>query len=313
MNLDEAMQTFLEDQGSPNTSRTYSCGLRRFIDWSASKGQHVQSLEDFDPRKAIPFARSLKREGLSFRTIGSYLVAIKQFLFWLKRERKSDVSAESLMELSEQIKDWNRKNKANPLPRLPKEDAVQSALETAHETDVPDERLHLYHLRNLALIETLASTACRISEASSLKRDDLVPEQMGAWVREGKGRKDRMIFWDSEDSWNTVLTYLQERDKLGYEVIGQETLFARHDYGADKRKQILPLTANSMRWALNRLQTGGHFTPHQLRHRAATNLLRKTGNLEMVKDYLGHADIGTTANTYTHLDNNDLIKALRGG
>jgi len=76
-------------------------------------------------------------------------------------QRPPDVPAEELLILGEQIKDWNNKHKVNPLPRLPKEDAVQSALETAHETDVPDERLHLYHLRNLALIETLASTACK--------------------------------------------------------------------------------------------------------------------------------------------------------
>jgi integrase/recombinase XerC len=215
------------------------------------------------------------------------------------------------MELSEQIKDWNRKNKSNPLPRLPKEDAVVSSLETAHELDGNTTRQHLYNLRNVALLETLASTACRISEASSLKRADLVPEQMGAWVREGKGRKDRMIFFASEDSWDAVQAYLKERDKLGYKAVGEEPLFARHDRVSDHHAQLLPLTPNSMRWALNRLQPKGHFTPHQLRHRAATNLLRKTGNLEMVKDYLGHADIGTTANTYTHLDNTDLIKALR--
>ena len=314
MKLNQAIALFTEDY-SELTARTYRTGLRRFIGWMRETGMLVTAIEDFDPKWVIPFARGLKREGLSPRSIGTYVVAVVQFLKWLKREKLSSVSAESLFELGEQVKSWNKKNTARTLPRLPKEKAVVAALEMAHEIDTKDPRLHLYHLRNMALVELLSSTGCRISEAANLKRNDLNPDKMTAWVREGKGRKDREIVFASEESWEFVQAYLTERDKLGF-TAENEPVFSRHDRDAHRRKEILPMTTSSMRVAWNRLlkQAGTeHFTPHQLRHRAGTAFLRQTGNLELVRQYLGHADISTTANTYTHLDSDDLIKALRGG
>jgi integrase/recombinase XerC len=315
MKLNEAITVFTGDY-SPNTARTYRNGLNRFLGWARETGIPIVSISDLDPKWVIPFARALKREGLSPRSIGVYLTAIVQFLHWMKREKVSGISAEKLFDLREQVKNWNRKNTAHTLPRLPKENAVVATIETAHEMDTDDERLRLYHLRNAALIETLASTGCRIGEAANLKRADLVTDQMAAWVRGGKGRKDRMIVFDSEESWDTVQAYLTERDKERLMIIGEEPLFGRHDKIAHGRGELMGLTTSSMRAAWRKmLERAGadHFTPHQLRHRAGTELLRKTGNLAIVQKYLGHADIGTTANTYTHLSNEDLIEAVRGG
>ena len=39
--------------------------------------------------------------------------------------------------------------------------------------------------------------------------------------------------------------------------------------------------------------------------------LRETGNLKLAQMLAGHADIGTTANIYAHLDTTDLETALR--
>ena len=54
------------------------------------------------------------------------------------------------------------------------------------------------------------------------------------------------------------------------------------------------------------LQAAGvdDFRFHDLRHTAATRLLRETGNLELVRQVLGHADIGTTTR-YAHADRDD--------
>jgi integrase len=49
---------------------------------------------------------------------------------------------------------------------------------------------------------------------------------------------------------------------------------------------------------------------HEMRHTAATDLLRSSGNLELTRQMLGHADIKTTA-MYAHLDMDDLAEALR--
>lgn len=49
---------------------------------------------------------------------------------------------------------------------------------------------------------------------------------------------------------------------------------------------------------------------HEMRHTAATDLLRSSGNLELVRQMLGHADIKTTA-MYSHMEMSDLEEALK--
>lgn len=53
-------------------------------------------------------------------------------------------------------------------------------------------------------------------------------------------------------------------------------------------------------------------TPHQLRHRAATDVLASAGgNLRVVQDFMGHAHIGTTA-LYAGVDSPQLRSAVEG-
>ena len=54
-----------------------------------------------------------------------------------------------------------------------------------------------------------------------------------------------------------------------------------------------------------------HRPMHEARHTAITDFLRHTGNLKLAQMLAGHADIGTTANIYAHLDTTDLETALR--
>jgi integrase/recombinase XerD len=47
-------------------------------------------------------------------------------------------------------------------------------------------------------------------------------------------------------------------------------------------------------------------TPHMLRHTHATELLRDKWDLAYIQKRLGHKDIQTTVNTYTHLNEKDM-------
>jgi integrase len=57
---------------------------------------------------------------------------------------------------------------------------------------------------------------------------------------------------------------------------------------------------------------------HALRHTCATRLLKATGNIVLVKEWLGHTTIKTTADTYAHVETESLmdgaeaLTALRG-
>ena len=48
------------------------------------------------------------------------------------------------------------------------------------------------------------------------------------------------------------------------------------------------------------------FTPHQLRHLYATEMLRKGAKLEVVGRILGHASIGITADIYRHVSRGEM-------
>ena len=52
-------------------------------------------------------------------------------------------------------------------------------------------------------------------------------------------------------------------------------------------------------------------SPHTLRHSFATDLLRETGNLEIVRRALGYANLQTTQ-IYVHLTDQNLEAAMHG-
>lgn len=67
------------------------------------------------------------------------------------------------------------------------------------------------------------------------------------------------------------------------------------------------------RWWSRCVERAGlpHRPMHEARHTAITDFLRGSGNLKLAQMLAGHADIGTTANIYAHLDTTDLETALK--
>jgi integrase/recombinase XerD len=79
----------------------------------------------------------------------------------------------------------------------------------------------------------------------------------------------------------------------------------------DRTKQLSSTAMH--RWWTKCLSRAGiaHRPMHEARHTAITDFLRRTGNLKLAQMLAGHADIGTTANIYAHLDTTDLETALK--
>ena len=80
----------------------------------------------------------------------------------------------------------------------------------------------------------------------------------------------------------------------------------------DRTRFGLPLDYPAVDRLVRRLRarTGVRFTPHELRHTYATELLRRGVAVEVVQKLLGHASISTTIDTYSHLDIEDARRAL---
>jgi len=153
--------------------------------------------------------------------------------------------------------------------------------------------------RDRALLQVMADAGLRISEALRLRPQDLRQENgrvVALDIHAGKGDKDRAAYCTSQLS-DKILRWLDKRQALG--VNGKAPVFCRI-----KGQLGAPLGARSVQDRIKALAEAAAIEfpvhPHTLRHTCATRLLRAGGNLRVVQEALGHANIATTQ-MYTHI------------
>ena len=154
------------------------------------------------------------------------------------------------------------------------------------------------HEKSRLLITLLYASGLRISEALRLAVEDLELAQKIAWVRGGKGGKDRMIL-------------------LGDAVTADlQTYLRRHRIttGAVFRGyKGQPMTArNAQKIIKHAASIAGitkAVTPHKLRHSFATHLRESGHDLRLIQELLGHASIQTTE-IYTHVSTEEKRRVI---
>lgn len=132
--------------------------------------------------------------------------------------------------------------------------------------------------RNRLVIWLMLFGGLRISEVAHLRCADIDLESRRLTVREGKGGKDRVI--PLHQCLIDELTFFMQNDHVA--VI-------RHTDGESFGPKGL---GNRIRIFLDGL--GFSFSPHQLRHSFATQLLDNGVNLRHIQVLLGHASLETT-------------------
>lgn len=161
-------------------------------------------------------------------------------------------------------------------------------------------------LRNRCLMQLMAESGLRISEALALKPRDVSLEEKRVDVLRGKGHKPRTTYWRTDE-----LTILIERWKL-LRLDGGETLFCN----VKGQRRGGALTPHAFRDTFRTYVSKAGLdplavTPHTLRHTFATNTLRREKNLRVVQEALGHAWVSTTQ-IYTHIEPEEISQAIRG-
>lgn len=160
--------------------------------------------------------------------------------------------------------------------------------------------------RDRTLCLVMLDAGLRVSEAVSLKLDHLDLPKRRLLVREGKGGKDRQVRICPRLA-SALKPWLDRRP----EALEEETEFVF------PTRTGRPPHPNQIRKSVKRaarsagLSEAGKVTPHTLRHTAAVDLLRETERLELVQDFLGHADVSTTR-IYARCVNKELDRALDG-
>lgn len=153
------------------------------------------------------------------------------------------------------------------------------------------------NVRDLALVEFLYSTGCRVSEVSNLNIIDIDFENMQCTVL-GKGNKERIVYMTE-----VATMYLQ--DYISTRKDFSPALFI----GKSERR----LSKNGIEALLKRLGEKANVEnvhPHRYRRTLATNLLDHGMNIQDVATILGHSDLKTTQ-VYCYISQKNVQNAYR--
>lgn len=180
--------------------------------------------------------------------------------------------------------------------KLPK---VLSRAEQIRMLDQLDTRYLCPH-RNRVLLRLMLATGLRAGEVVALRPEHVAVESRRLVVREGKGAKDRQL-WFGDEVAAGLEDWEERRPPSDY-------LFPTRDGGQLSTRYLRAMVKRVARKA--GVAEWKRVSPHTLRHTFATHLYRETKNLRLVQKALGHSSIQTTQ-IYTHLVDDELEAALR--
>jgi len=222
---------------------------------------------------------------LSFRTQGGYLVAVKGLFSWLARTNRVLFNPASELELPRAER------------RLPR--AVFSIVEVEAVLAVCglDDPLGL---RDRVIMEVLYSTGIRRAELARLAVVDLDVDRGVLTVRQGKGRKDRLV-----PIGERALAWMER-----YQVEVRPGLVVPPDPGVVfLTVEGNPITTNHLTGLVARhvarAGIGKTGSCHTFRHTMATLMLEGGADIRHIQEILGHAHLDTTER-YTHVSNGRL-------
>lgn len=226
---------------------------------------------------------SLQARGLSVGALGAYVASLHVFFAGLLTRGLLLVDPAAHL----------CRPRGRGLPRnVPTEDDVRKLLDAPDLTTVGG-------LRDRAILELLYGSGLRRSEALRMRLADLDLAERTLFVREGKGRKDRVVPITEAAAW-AVTAYLKRRPPAPHPA-----LFLGVNSGR-------PIHDESFLLAWHRYVARAGLrgiTPHALRHACALHLLENGADVVSIKNLLGHASLATTS-VYLRLTTKHLKDAL---
>jgi site-specific recombinase XerD len=171
---------------------------------------------------------------------------------------------------------------ANPVVRVDRPRVKGQELRYLKHSQVLALLLSIPSERDRLIIRTIYATGLRVSELCALKIEDIDFDEQTIRVL-GKSGKIRTVFVDTE-TLSEIESFVQGR------VQGPV-------FPGSKGKAISPRTVQ----LIFREHAPEGITPHKIRHSYASELYRRSRNLRVVQENLGHTSIRTTE-IYLHTD-----------
>ncbi len=150
------------------------------------------------------------------------------------------------------------------------------------------------NLKHRAALALMYSSGLRIGELLNLKINDIDIDRRQIFIRQSKGRKDRVVIL--AESFLPLLKnyYITYRPEY-YFIEGKPGI----KYSGESVRSFL-------KQACKNANIKKHVTPHTLRHSYATHLLESGVDLRYIQALLGHSKPETTM-IYTHVSRKDLL------
>lgn len=253
--------------------------LGYFVTWCEERGiikpaEVTRPIIERYQRYLYHYRKPLSGEPLSFRSQHVRLVTVRAFFKWLARKHYLLHNPASELELPRLEK------------RLPKHVLTVSEVEQVLTQPNLTEPLGI---RDRAILETFYSTGIRRMELINLSLYDLDGDRGTLLVRQGKGRKDRMVpIGDRALAW--IDKYLSEvRPELVITPDQGFMFLANHgqQFTPDRMTQLV-------RGYIDQADIGKRGSCHLFRHTMATLMLENGADIRFIQMMLGHAELSTT-------------------
>lgn len=252
--------------------------LRYFILWCDERGltrpQEITRpiLERY--QRYMFLYRKKDGQPLSATSQGTRVTPIRAWFKWMTKTNRILYNPAADLDLPKMEK------------RLPKH--ILTASEADQVMNVPDIGTAI-GLRDRAILETLYSTGIRRMEVIGLNQFDIDLERGTLMVRQGKGKKDRMI-----PIGDRALAWIQ---KYRDEARGQFSL-AQDDGTLFLSQQGEPLGTNRLtqlvRDTIDAAKINKRGSCHLFRHTMATLMLENGADIRFIQAMLGHSELKTT-------------------
>ncbi|MBK1810147.1 tyrosine recombinase XerC [Clostridium sp. YIM B02505] len=159
------------------------------------------------------------------------------------------------------------------------------------------------YLRDYCILTLFLNCGLRLSELCNIQVDKIKNDTLTII---GKGNKERTVYLN-EASLDSIQKYIAARDSSKCDAENKKFLFL-----SSRNKKIDKRTVEILvkKHITNSGLTQDKYTPHKLRHTAAT-LMYKYGNVDIrsLQQILGHESVSTTQ-IYTHIDDEGLREAV---
>ena len=298
----QRMLPYLDNKQLVNLQNNLNLVLQRYdvelINGGNSENDNQELVEKFISAKRV--------EGCSEKTLKYYLATIEA----MNSSLEKDVRIIQTEDLRKYLTDYQMQNGSSkvtidnirrilssffawlededyiiksPVRRIHKVKTVSNIKETYTDEELELMRDNCEELRDLAIVDMLASTGMRIGEMVLLNRDDLNFNERECIVL-GKGSKERIVYFDARAKLH-LQEYLSSREDDNPALF--VTLKAPH-----KRIQIGGIESRLRELGKSLKISRVH--PHKFRRTLATMAIDKGMPIEQLQRLLGHQRIDTT-------------------